>query len=61
MRKTVVVNSTPMIALREIGRLEILRDLYSEIVIPGAVCREVSVKDTHFLDGFDWIRTFNIT
>jgi predicted nucleic acid-binding protein len=30
-------------------------------VIPGAVCREVSVKDTHFLDGFDWIRTFNIT
>jgi len=31
-RENVIVNSTPIIALREIGRLEILRDLTDIIV-----------------------------
>lgn len=46
MRK-VVVNSTPLIVLCGIGRLEILRTLYHEIFIPEAVYREVTaVKDS---------------
>lgn len=44
MRK-VIVNSTPLIVLCGIGRLDILRELYEEIVIPTAVFREVTVKD----------------
>ena len=39
MRK-VIVNTTPLIALAEIGELHLLKDLYSEIYIPDlpAVC-----------------------
>jgi predicted nucleic acid-binding protein len=33
----VVVNSTPLIALGNTGRIELLKNLYGEIVIPEAV------------------------
>ncbi|MBD5532441.1 MAG: DUF3368 domain-containing protein [Lachnospiraceae bacterium] len=42
MRK-VVVNSTPLIVLCGIGRLDILQKLYQEIMIPTAVYQEVTV------------------
>ena len=35
--RRVVVNTTPLIALSEIGELHILRDLYGSIEIPNAV------------------------
>ncbi len=38
--KAVVVNSTPLVAFWSIGRLDILRDLFSEITIPPAVREE---------------------
>lgn len=41
----VVVNSTPLIILCGIGRLDILRMVYQEISIPTAVFREVTAKD----------------
>ena len=44
MRK-VIVNSTPLIALCKIDRLELLRDLYEEITIPEAVFHEVTAKN----------------
>lgn len=44
MRK-VVVNSTPLIILCGIGRLDILRMVYQEISIPTAVFRKVTAKD----------------
>ncbi len=44
MRK-VIVNSTPLIVLCGIRRLDILRELYEEIFIPSAVFREVTVKN----------------
>ena len=44
MRK-VVVNTTPLIALSHVGRLDILKELYAEIVIPEAVYRELSAKE----------------
>lgn len=44
MRK-IVVNSTPLIVLCGIGKLDILKDIYQEIFIPMAVFREVTTKD----------------
>ncbi len=43
MRK-VAVNSTPLIVLCGIGRLELLKGLYGEIYIPSAVYQEVTAK-----------------
>lgn len=43
MRK-VVVNSTPLIALCKIGRLDILKAMYKEILIPEAVYRVLPLK-----------------
>ena len=40
MRK-VVVNTTPIIALADIGHLVLLKQLYGEIIIPEAVDREI--------------------
>ncbi len=37
MRKLILANSTPIIALHEIGQLDILKELYQEITIPEAV------------------------
>ena len=44
MRK-VVVNSTPLIVLCGIGRLDILRSVYHDIFIPVAVYREVTAVE----------------
>ena len=44
MRK-VVVNTTPLIALSHVGRLNILKELYGEIIIPEAVYKELSAKE----------------
>ena len=35
--KPVILNNTPLVALWTLGRLDILRDLYREVVIPQAV------------------------
>lgn len=44
MRK-VVVNSTPLLVLGNIGRLDILQKLYGTVFIPAAVYKEVSEKN----------------
>ena len=44
MRK-VIVNATPLIILCGIGQLDILRELYQEIMIPDAVYREVTAME----------------
>jgi len=36
----VVSNTTPIISLLKISKIEILKDLYSEIIIPQAVFNE---------------------
>lgn len=41
----VVVNSTPLIVLCGIGKLDLLRELYGEILIPAAVYREVTAVE----------------
>lgn len=46
MRK-VISNSTPLIILSKIGELEILKNLYGEIIIPQAVFEEVTSKNDY--------------
>ena len=57
----VIVNSTPLISLIALDKLDILRDLYSEIIIPTAVYDEISVKDNFTLSQHDWIKIKEIT
>lgn len=40
----IVSNSTPLIALSRIGRLDVLRDLFEEILVPSEVYDELVVK-----------------
>ncbi len=42
--RNVVVNSTPLIVLCGINRLDILQKLYHKIIIPAAVYQEVTAK-----------------
>ena len=41
----VIVNSTPLIVLSNIGQLDLLRKLYSEIFVPQSVFDEVTAKN----------------
>ena len=45
--RRVVVNTTPLIALSEIGKLNILKDMYGEISIPKAVYDEVKLEPAY--------------
>ncbi len=56
---SVVVNSTPLIALAKIGRLDLLRELYGRVFIPPAVFDEVCAKrdvaSEQLRANLDWI------
>lgn len=55
MRK-VVANTTPIIALADIGQLDLLRQLYGEIIIPTAVLEEIISEPARSKVGeSDWI------
>ena len=47
----VVADSSPLVYLARLGRLELLRLLYSEVLIPDAVWREVAVEGRDFTEG----------
>ena len=56
MRK-VIVNTTPIIALADIGYLNLLKELYGEILIPEAVLSEIISEPAHTLvKQSDWIK-----
>jgi predicted nucleic acid-binding protein len=38
----VVADASPLIALRQIGRLQLLADLFGQVIVPPAVAREVA-------------------
>jgi len=57
----VVVNSTPIIAMREIGLLDVLKRLYKTVNIPEAVRKEVTVRNPKSLTGYNWIHVQPIT
>lgn len=63
--RRVVVNTTPLIALSHVGRLDILKKLYGEVTIPEAVYNELSVKAESVCkkavdSSLDWIRVDKI-
>lgn len=59
----VIVNSTPLIVLSDIGELDLLKKLYSEIYIPQAVFDEVTAKADsacQAVKNSDWIHICRI-
>jgi predicted nucleic acid-binding protein len=63
--KTVVSNTTPLITLTSIRKLDILKELYGKVYIPNAVLDEVKAgkgKIGYFeIDAIDWIIPQKIT
>lgn len=61
----VIVNSTPLIVLCNIGKLDILKKLYGEITIPEAVFNEVTEKEDSacqiLKSSLDWIHVNKIS
>ncbi len=61
MRK-VVVNTTPLIALADVGQLDLLHQLYGEIMIPDAVLEEAKSEPAKsMIKNADWIKKVSIT
>ncbi len=61
----IIVNSTPLIALSGIGELNLLKDLYSTIIIPSAVYSEIGAKTSSVTkreieQALDWIKVCTI-
>ena len=59
----VIVNSTPIMSLGNIGRLDILRQMYGRIVIPEAVRQEILEKQdlaSKAVLAADWIEVQSI-
>ena len=55
-----ISNTTPIIALSSIGQLELLKEMYKKIYIPGAVYDEIIIKKDsiaarELLANKDWI------
>ncbi len=58
----VVADSSPIIYLSWIGRVELLRQLFSEVIVPPTVYHEVAVAGENRpgsveISSLDWIRT----
>ncbi|NYB72922.1 DUF3368 domain-containing protein [Sedimentibacter hydroxybenzoicus DSM 7310] len=53
MRK-IIANSTPIIALNKIGRLDLLKQIYGKIIIPYAVYEEI-ILDSNLKESNDFI------
>ena len=60
MRK-VVSNTTPLIALADIGHLDLLQKLYGEILIPEAVLNEIKTEPAKtVVNNSSWIKVKKI-
>lgn len=59
--RPVVLNNTPLVALWAIGRLDLLRQLFGEVLIPEAVREEFLARDAgerfQSLEAAPWIRS----
>jgi uncharacterized protein len=56
----VISNSTPIIALLKIDRLDILESLYEKIIIPEAVNEELCFKDSDLLKSHEFIEIVKV-
>ncbi len=60
MRK-VVSNTTPLIALADIGQLELLHKLYDEVLVPEAVFNEVESEPARTIVlNAEWIKRIKV-
>ena len=60
MRK-VIANTTPLIALANIGQLEILHKIYGTITVPKAVFDEIILEPAkHMVGSANWIKVEEI-
>jgi uncharacterized protein len=61
----VILNNTPLVALWILGRLDLLRDLYQEVLIPSAVEEEFFATEGQVrrkaLSEAPWIRTVELS
>ena len=55
----VICNSTPIISLHSINRLDILNKTYGQIIIPNAVREEINVK-SKIIEKFDFFKICEI-
>lgn len=51
----VISNATPLIALNKIGKLDLLKQIYGEIIIPYAVYEEV-ILESNIKDSNDFVK-----
>jgi len=62
--RRVVSNTTPILSLLKIGKLEILHELYGKIYVPQAVYQEIEVgkeKDYYInIKNYNWIEIIQI-
>jgi predicted nucleic acid-binding protein len=60
----VVLNNTPLVALAVLGRLDLLRDLFGEVLIPDSVQNEFLAVDTALrreaLANAPWVRVVSL-
>lgn len=47
----VVADSSPLVYLARLGRLDLLRVLHGEVLVPAAVWREVALEGAHLPEG----------
>ena len=64
MKYNVISDTTPLIALSNVGKIDLLKDIFGDIVIPKGVWEEV-VKEGKGRPGseikdFKWIRVKNV-
>lgn len=62
--KPVIANNTPLVALWVLGRLDLLRDLYDEVLIPQGVCDEFLAAEHALrqksLDDAPWLKSVSL-
>lgn len=66
LNRIVILNSTPIIALSSVRKLELLKKLYGKVYIPEAVYNEVIIKQeskakNDLMQADDWIITKKVT
>lgn len=60
--RKVIVNTTPLIALADIGHLDLLQKLYGEIIVPQAVANEIMSEPTKtMVAASPWIKVQRIS
>ena len=53
-RRAVICNTSPMVYLHRIGRLDLMPALYGRVVLPNSVCRELETGLEENYDVPDW-------